>query len=342
LYAHRWLGLPVRESFYILQFTLAFLLGPLFYRFLRQLKFSLNWSRAGVLILFSAYPIMAAHFEPVHTWDDFWVYIFLVLTFTFITRKRLIYSLAFFTLACFAREQSLLFYPVIVLAVFLFFGEMSMGKKILYLLAPLIIYGTFYVIVYQPPADRRFELIVFNFENALRTRDSIFSFYISFGFVWVASIISLVRLARAKKSRIISLLFWGALITFPLNVPLTFFIATARETRIFFPPFVFLIPLSLISLQWIYEFIRGHFSIRRQIIALIAFHALMLSGVFLAKQIFPYFEYRQCASYCQEWAGINLGITVFLLAVYILYSKKISPAIYNQTQRSKSESSSNS
>ena len=61
---HKLFGWHFRESFFVIQFGLALALGPVMHRYLRRLGFSAGWSLLGVLLTFSAYPIIGAHFEP--------------------------------------------------------------------------------------------------------------------------------------------------------------------------------------------------------------------------------------------------------------------------------------
>jgi len=307
---------PNRESFYVLQYGLAIIIGPVFYKFLRNLNFSRTWSNVGLFILLTSYPVLAAHFEPVHTWDDFWAYLFLILTFSTIIKNRVGLSFIFYTLACFSRDQTLIFFPIYVLAMFIFSKDKRQITKLIYSILPLAIFGLFLAIVWETPAAKRFELIKFNFENGLRTRDTVFSFYISFGFLWLTVLMTAIRLIHKEKNNITNFIFWGAVVTLPINTIVTLFFTTARETRIFFPPFIFVIPLSLFLLEPMHIYIRRYLSQFKRIILLIFFHGLMLGGVYLARLIFPFFEYRQCSNYCQEWAGINFGIMATLTFIY--------------------------
>jgi len=321
LFLQKLTTLSIRESFFIIQFCLALILGPVFYCFLRRLKFNRVWSNIGVFIFFTSYPMMAAHFEPVHTWDDFWTYLFLILSFSVMVRNRFLLSAICFTLACFSRDQALIFYPVFILALFLFGEEKKLQAKIFYSSLPIIIFGSFLILVWQDPEPKRFELIKFNFENALRTRDTLFSVYISFGFLWLTSIMAIFKLASKEKGKIIRLIFWGGVRTLPINIIITLFFTAARETRILFPPFVFVIPLSLLILEPVHKYLGKTLPRLKRVLLLIVFHALMVGGVYLAWVVFPYFEYRQCANYCREWAGINIGIIIMLILIYSVVPK---------------------
>ncbi|UCD94743.1 MAG: hypothetical protein JSU69_01450, partial [Candidatus Zixiibacteriota bacterium] len=180
------------------------------------------------------------------------------------------------------------------------------------------------------------------FEHALRTGDTLFSVYISFGFVWVAAAIPIFRSARGLKNAIDRFLVLATVVTVPSNVVLALLFTYARETRIFFPPFIFLIPLSLLILKPTHIFIRKEISRARRVIVLVIFHALMFAGIYLAKIVFPYFEFRQCAGYCHDWAGINLGMIVTLLGIYVFSARLRRLCAAHENERSMSDSLSSS
>ncbi len=321
LYLHQLTGLSIKASFFTLQFFIAFLIGPVFYNYLKILKFDRNWSNVGVFLLFSCYPIIAAHFEPVHTWDDFWVYIFLILTFSHTVKGNPISSGIYFALACFGREQSLMFYPVLIFSFFLFGDNIKLSRKIIGLLIPVITFGGFYINVMKVTDPIRFKYILYNFEHALRARDALFSFYISFGFIWLAAGMALLFLRHIKKDKIQNLLYYGALYSAPVTILLTFFITKARETRIFFPPFVFLIPLALLILIPLWRFIKEHFTVRSKYIILSTMILVTTGTILFAWIMLPRFEYRQCVNFCREWAGVNLSLIIFIAGFYLIYPK---------------------
>ena len=112
LLVHSIFILPYRESFFAIQYLLAFTLAIGFYAYLKNLVFSQGWATFGTAVLLFCYPILAAHLEPMHTWDDFWSYLFLTLTFLFITKTKSLLSAITILLAVVARKQNLTFVPV--------------------------------------------------------------------------------------------------------------------------------------------------------------------------------------------------------------------------------------
>ncbi|MCX6825953.1 MAG: hypothetical protein NTV06_01600 [candidate division Zixibacteria bacterium] len=317
LFVKNLFALPPRESFFIIQFLLAIIMGPLFYRYLRLLSFDKIWANIGLFLLYSAYPILGAHIEPVYTWDDFWVYIFLILTFTAIIKGRLLPASLFLTLGAFAREQTFLFWPVFVLASFWYCRNYPRWKSIIYIAAPLIIYLPFYYIKWQPFPGRT-EFIIYNFETPLRGSDSIFSFLISFGVIWLTSAIGM-GFARQKDRWVKSkLLIWGAILSVPTTAALTFFLTRARETRIFFPPFIFLIPLTIIFLQSVYEYFRKTMPPLKIKILFISLPVMLTIGIILAPLIFPAFEFRNCHRFHQQAFGFHLGLAMTIGIFYLM------------------------
>ncbi len=121
LYALRSLfGLSYRVGFIVLQYFLAAMLAWVFYLYLRALGFNRRWSNLGLFMLLGSYPILAAHFQPVHTWDDFWQYIAQAAAFLLIIRKRPLAASLAFAIGSVAREPIMILYPVYVYALILF------------------------------------------------------------------------------------------------------------------------------------------------------------------------------------------------------------------------------
>ncbi len=311
------LRLPYREVFYALQFLLAAILGPAFYAYLKNLGFSNKISNIGVILLMSSYPIMAAHFEPVHTWDDFWVYLFLVLCFLALFRQKPIWGAILFTLSCFAREQTAIFYPIYAFAFIRLSGKIDWKKTAVLLAFPVIVYGAYFLNVRMPYQYT----IFFNFESAIRARDTIFSVFISFGLMW--SLLPVALLIQAWQRMTSSGRFLVISSVYSMAVTLIFVLifGRARKTRLLFPPFVFMIPLSLMIIRPCLDFFYKYTGRTGKIAFILVLIILMAAGIFAAFAVFPEFEFRQCANYCRQWAGINIGLMVSLIFLIITRRK---------------------
>ena len=310
----RLFSLEVKTSFFVIQFSLAAAIGLSFYYYLRQLSFSIGWSRLGLFLVLSAYPILAAHIEPMHTRDDLWAHLFMILALLSLLKSRMTAGIVWYTLAIFAREQSLLLFGAFLLVAWLRCEKIPRRRLVLLSLLPLLIYAVFYAITWQEPDPVRFSLIQFNFENHLRTSDTLFSLFISFGFMWLAAPASI---AAGKSNQAFRLLWLGAILTVPATVFLTLFLTNARETRILFPPFVFMIPLTLLTLRAIFHDLRARFRPVSAILGLVLFSALMAVGIWLGYEAFPDFEYRRCQNFQRLWAGIHFGLILSLIGYYI-------------------------
>jgi len=313
LLVNRLFGLPLKESFYILQYILGFLLGPLFYNYLKTLGFGRNWSLVGLAALMLSFPILCAHFEPVHTWDDIWMYGFLILTFSALLKNNWLVASLFFTLGCFAREQMILFYPIFFIEGFYSREKFGNRKLLLGLLIPVVIYGTFIFLTYQSPDAKRWSLFFYNFENTARAADAVVSLWISFGFLWFLAVAGTFSLIPKRSEPRFRLLFWGAAIAIPLTVSLGIFFTYVRETRILFPPFVFLIPLALIALKNLWAKLPAEKSKAFWIIASCSGALLITAGLFIAPYLWPEFDYGSSANLRRDFAGVQIGLSLLLL-----------------------------
>jgi len=316
LYLHEFLGLPVRESFFAIQFALALCLGAAFYRFLRLLEFSKNWSLVGLAALFLSYPVLGAHFAPTHTWDDFWSYLFLTLTFAAVLKKQPVAAGVFLTLGCFAREQILVFYPLLLLWAWWTRRETDRIRSLIMLAMPIVIYGVYRWLVFEEFDFRRFFHLKFNFETALRVNDTIVSAWIAFGLLWLLMIIGLLKRSYHSRNVPFRLVFWGVIIALPLTVALTVSTGMARETRIFFPPFLFVVPMALYVLKDVIERLKPFRSWRSWIVWTLVIAGATAAGYQLALELFPRFDYGTNGVFRRQIAGIHFGLTITLLTGY--------------------------
>ncbi|MCH8027634.1 MAG: hypothetical protein IID63_05870, partial [candidate division Zixibacteria bacterium] len=306
-------GMPLKESFYILQYSLVFLLGPLFYNYLKTLGFGRNWSLVGLAALMFSFPILCAHFEPVHTWDDKWMYVFLILTFSALLKNNWLVASLFFTLGCFAREQMVLFYPIFFLEGMWCRQKLGVRKLSLVLSIPIIIYGTFTFLTYLTPHSERWSLFFYNFENTARAADSVVSLWNSFGFLWFLGVAGVFCLIPKRSDPKFRILFWGAVTALPLTLILGIFFTYVRETRILFPPFVFLMPLALIALKNLWEKLPAVKSKAFWIITACSGALLIAAGVLIAPYLWPEFDYGSSSMLRRDFAGVQIGLSLLLL-----------------------------
>lgn len=313
-------GLPLRETFVTVQYLLMATVAFLLYRFLLMLKLSRGMAHFGMFLFLISFPIIFAHSEPVFTWDDGWTYLFLLLTVMALMNGRLWPAVIYFTLGCFAREQMLLYWPVFLFGIYSYCGEEPNRHRLLAAVIPLLLYGAFYAAMFEAPEQQRFELLQYNFETLPRAANSLFSIFISFGAIWVAWLFALGRFLRieavdAAKQQT-RFLAWASLLAMAPTLFIGMLFALARETRIFFPPFVFIIPLALLWMQARIGSAREQWRNLRFRLTILTIVAVA-GGILLLRSIKPDLDYRNCPDFCYLWSGIHMGLTVGVILLAI-------------------------
>ena len=315
---HKGLNLPVRESFFIIQFTLTLILGPLFYRFLRLMGYARIWSLIGLGLLMTAYPILGAYFAPTHTWDDIWSYLFLVLSLTAVLQKRTLAAGVYIALGCFAREQTIFFLPVLFVAFHRSEPCDRLWRIWTALLTAPVTYGLFRYFVWHPINPKRWTLISFNFENIGRADDTLVSTLIAFGIMWLLAPVGTLAVKRYISPAARRMLLWGLATAWPLTVAVTLCCTLARETRIFFPPFVVVIPLSIAALAAAWDFTdRRRLRWVWAVAPLLATPAIML-GIDLSWSLFAAWDYAANHAFRRNLAGVHIGLTILYVVMVAL------------------------
>jgi hypothetical protein len=113
------------------------------------------------------------------------------------------------------------------------------------------------------------------------------------------------------------MLRWGMATAVPLTTVVALLFTFVRETRILFPSFVIIVPLSLLTLQAGWNRIARH---RRQwLFGLAAALAPAIwIGFQLSDKLFPKFDYGANAAFRRDIAGIHLGLTLVFLICLLL------------------------
>ncbi len=316
---HQFFLLPIKESFFVVQYILFLLIGSVFYKYLRLLSFDKYWSIIGLIILLTAYPILGAHFSPVYTWDDMWAYLFIMLMLINLIKLKWNHVGLFLLLGLMAREQTIIFVPILIFIVYLHRENNNSKLKLISILLPILIYIIYRLFLWQEISSSRWGLFNFNFENHGRTNDSLMSIFLSFGFIWLLYFVGCVKLYFNKVLKEYKLLVFGSISTLILTFIIALFFAFTRETRLLFPPFVFVIPIALIALKSIVTYKNNS-----NWICLKYIFSVILLGVFIFGGI-NYVEYLNIQ--CDFWAGadvrflllgIHLGVATFFIVLYLL------------------------
>jgi len=308
--------LPVStlQAFFALQFLLAFLCGPALVAWLRSLEYSPSESLWGMSLFYFSMPLLLAHFEPIYTYDDLWVYLFVPLAMTLLRKRDSAWSAILLCWALIARSTSLVFLPCwVVLAVVI--RKQSAARAALWGLAVLGLFLIARMFFFRlDPAGIEYKL-AWNFEDGLRTSDTLFSVIVGQGILWLG----LAALWIRDKQPLAKPLLLCAVISLVGYYSSTLLFAQARETRLFFPPFVFTIPLLLLVWR---ELKPAWLQIRRRWSAVsisgITAVILAVSGV-VASLVFPDFEFRTWPDGNRALLSVHLGA---LLGAAVLYRYK--------------------
>ncbi len=309
-----WLtGLSFKHSFLLTQYGLLMAIGPVFCWYLQALGISRRYALVGLILLVTAYPVLCAFLEPVYTWDDFWLYLLIPISFALALRQHSILAMLAMMAASLARETGILFYPwfVILLA-----GNYDVRRRSFWVLAvlPAIAFVSYQLAVYAPPESTQFRMLLYNFQDSAYTRNSLYSLAVSFGFLWVTLALSLMLINKRRWNRKIHRFpVAGAVIQIPLFVALVIVTARARETRLFFPPFVFVIPLSLALVEQYQNYWLKYVRYGKAVPAVIATIAALLLGQWAAKELFPTLDFRPPVWFAQVWFGVQLAIAALIL-----------------------------
>lgn len=304
---HTLFGWPVRESFFAVQFTLEMILAIVMHRYLCRLGFDRTWAVVGVALTLLAYPIFGANFEPTHTWDDFWLYLFLALTLLAALNRRTVAATVYLTLALFAREQAVIFYPLVLLTLWWQEDGMRRLRILLPALLPLLVYGLYRFYRWEPIDPFRWKLVTANFETSGAAQDSLVSLIVSFGCLWLLALWGLGRTSEVSDLSARRLLRWGLATAVPLTTAVALLFTFVRETRILFPSFVIIVPLALLSLRAAWNRVR-HLSRSRLIgLALLILIAAAAAAP-LGRLLFPECSYGSNAWFRRKLVGIHLGL----------------------------------
>jgi hypothetical protein len=317
---HNLFGLSWKAAFGIIQFSLVAILGMLFYRFLKRLGLIFPWAELGLLSLLLALPIFFAFSEPIHTWDDVWGYVFLTLCADAIFTGRSLWASVWFLIACFAREQTLLYFPLFAGGLWVVRGKTEVRRVLAFVSAPVVIYGLYYLYFYQTPDPDRWRLVTFNFDGFLRTRDTLYSVFMAAGWLWVGWILSLLgRSPTSEDAWKKRCLRWGTIYALPVTVIFALLFTLARETRVMFPPVLVVIPVVMWQLQDSVRRLAGEVRFKWILwTSLLLAPVVLKLGVVLGDYVFPAFEYRACPIFSRLWAGIQIGISLVVILILVL------------------------
>lgn len=208
------------------------------YDYLRLLEFDQKSAVWGCLIFLSSPPVMFAYVYPVHTREDPLAYLLILLVLISILKQK-VWSVVVFAILGVLCRETLLIVPL----VYLVFSEDKISNRLFVFVVSLFTFMCIRIIVgiesYNPFDSAR--------ENYEYPFETILALFLVFGFYWVPGLSGLF-MAWSKRKRLPAekaFILSSAWLSFLLIMGSHIFLARARELRISFLVFPWLIPFVL-------------------------------------------------------------------------------------------------
>ncbi|MFH1894159.1 MAG: hypothetical protein ABIK83_15930 [Candidatus Zixiibacteriota bacterium] len=310
--------ISIKHAFALSQYILVFILFLSFRYYLKIIGMSQKQRVFGLWMLALSFPILCIHFIPNYSWDDLWAYIGLIWMAVFLFKSKLIHAALCLTFAMLSRENVILIAP----AFFLIGSEkISWKKRLTALLIPIILYCGYRFIMFPEILSGRFTRLIVNFENLGEIRQTTYSVFISFGWLWGPLIIALYRFLKKEwfTDKFWNQIVYSAIIVSVLCIGVTLNTALARETRLFFTPFVFIIPLAV-------NYISNRKTLFKQMLERNQGWRIILSGTVLFTAclaiivlLFPSFPFLPMIDLHRTLFALNLS---FFIVIASLESRK--------------------
>lgn len=302
-------GFSIKVSFFILQYLLYIISAFAFYKFLLLVFGERRDAYTGLIFYVLSFPVLCAHFEPLFTWNDLWLYLFIILIFYNLVKEKY-YPVSIFLLAALlAHEQSIIFVPLICLRIYQIHKHKSI-KHILPILISVTLYMVYRIILWEDIASERWSLLIYNFENSQRTLGSLVSLFNTYGIFWILSIIGFLSIIKFKDNPLLKLLNNGFIFILPLNLLIVFCFAFARETRLFFVTFIFVLPLAVIGLKKFLSYVNFK---KNKFVFIILIPLFILTTIIVTQNYYLDYFYKANAEVRTLFLGIHLGLAEFLL-----------------------------
>ncbi|MFQ5454216.1 MAG: hypothetical protein ACE5D6_08530, partial [Candidatus Zixiibacteriota bacterium] len=271
-------------------------------------------------------PIFLAHFQPIYTWSDFWIYTTVPLTITSIIKKNGWLSILGMFIALIARETSIIFIPLLFYLIYKTNNKRYL-KAILLSAIPIILFLIFRLLFFENSVGNIKLKWDFNFAGGLRSSDSIFSLVVSLGFLWLTGLWQAFKKSN-EVPRFYNWLRTGAFFTVVAFTSSTLIFAQARESRLFFPSFIFLIPLTLIYFDDKKSIIKDLYRKFHPVLTHISLVILLGLSIIFSIFLFPEYEFRSWKDGNRFYLGLHIAVCLIFLLVEIksrYLKKKINP-----------------
>ncbi|KAA3631761.1 MAG: hypothetical protein DWP97_12390 [Calditrichaeota bacterium] len=293
-------------SFIVHQYGLLFLFFISITRLLKQFELTQTDRIIGLFITALTFPILCIHFVPVYSYDDIWAYLCVVWMFYFIIKDKFYIAALFWMISLISRESMVLLFP-------LFFIYRNKSKSIfswcIPMMLPVFFYSSARIFFFPEVLEGRFTRLIVNFENADTIRQTIYSLFISFGWLWAFIIVPFKNQSDEDKK-----LYLSAIVISLLTIVVVLNTALVREVRLLFTPFVVIIPYVLMRFRQVIPKMKSYMTL--QYISRVIL--LFIVSVILTVILFPSFTYLPMIDFHRVLFAMHL--TGFVI-VYIVLRK---------------------
>jgi hypothetical protein len=243
----------VAESFVLTQWLLLVLCGIALGLLSNQWLQNRNKTRANLLMFYLSFSVVFLFFEPIYSYDEPLQYFFIFMAMLFFIQNKLLLFILSFSLACVARESSLFLLPGLFFIKHPSF-KIQLTTQWKTLLSITIIIGLYFIFrVYQSQALglnsnaekqdflARFVALKTNFGGFAPIQNTIMSMLVVM-LPW-----TYLLWWNYKNQTEVFMKYRSAIVAFGIamliNTPIVLLLTNAREVRLFFLPFFFLLPI---------------------------------------------------------------------------------------------------
>jgi hypothetical protein len=236
-----WLNVDTANAYVIVQFSLMFLSGLALFILSNLILKSHVKAAISVLSYYLSFTILFAFFTTNYTYANLLQYLLIFVSLIQFKKKHSVLGALFFGLSLYCHESGIVLIP----GMYLIQHDIKPKKRILNVLGAIVLYGLLLVVTIgtEKQIDEtsqyflsRFEFYQFNFQNWRYASESFFS-------VFLASGVPAYLIWRSKEKGNFSEPKQGFWLGLALSIPLFFFLAKARESRLFATALVFVWPI---------------------------------------------------------------------------------------------------
>ena len=313
-------NISLYHSFIIHQYILLSAFFISFAYFLKTINFELKERLIGLSITAFLFPILCIHFVPVFSWDDIWAYICIVWFLNFIIKDNFYTASLFLAVSMVSRESMVLVLP----AYYIFRNkDRSNIKWLIPMILPVFIYGLIRCLFFPEVLEGRLTRFMVNFEDIDTVRQTIYSLFVSFGWMWTVLLLGAKNSSLIPAQNKLSEKFrTSAIIVSILTIIIVLNTALARETRLLFTPFIFIIPFVLLQLAWYQKKFYDVLKRMKKSMSIIMILGILLFSILFSVYVFPSFKYLPMIDFHRVYFAVNLSVSILLvMSVFLSINK---------------------